>query len=200
MKPQLRKFAKLLIEWTEPSTETKAIAARPRKALIVEDCEVDAEVLGHRIRAEGWEFEVASSPKFARIWLESTKFDIIFMDMSFAGDMDGYKFSEELARKKGTENIPIVFVTGFPDALVKKSGGTCVIYIGKPPSMEGMKRVLKIANGVNGHTPPLNPRPRVIISASVTLLLLSFTIGTGFSSGDGWLIKLLITLFKTLSA
>jgi len=194
--PMLRELAKLLVELSGPP-DTKTLAPKKHRALIIEDDRDDAYMLMHFLRSERWDYQWARSPREAQdLFDASLTFDIIFMDIVFPGDRDGYSYSHSLANSAKTENIPVVFVTGAPDTLVRTKAGDYLAHIVKPVNLESVRRALKssLVNGLNLNV----PKPRVIISTSFGLMIACAIIGNGIGSGNGWLVRALASLFKAI--
>lgn len=198
MKLPVRKIAKWLLSISEPDTETRAAMFKCHVALIVEDSQNDAEILAHLLRRKNWDSRWARNPSEADKELERQKFDLIFMDIVFPGAQNGYDYASRLSKQEKTEDIPLVFITGAPDTLIHTKPGEYLAHIVKPVTEESLHPAIKVANGLNGNK-PTPPRPRIVISASVTLLLISAVIGNGIGYGNGWLIKFIKNLFTTLN-
>lgn len=193
--PKLRKLARWLMDLTEG--DTKTVVPKPHRALIIEDERGDADWLKHLLRAERWEYEWVRSPKEADEVLKFSTFDIIILDIVFPGDRDGYVYAKELSISPSSENIPVVFVTGAPDTLIRTTKGEYLAHIVKPVSPDGLHRALKVANGLNGSSQP-QPKQKIVLGFSATFFVLSAVIGNGLGNGDGWLVRILIKLLKLI--
>lgn len=187
MKPQklLKSVAGLTI-----TDKDDAEAPKPKIALIVEDNPDDAAFVAHLLRQEGWSCHAESNPTDADAWLRNNACDLIILDLTFHGDRDGHSYARDLSIRPATEHIPIVFNTGYSADLLAKERGDCVIFLGKPPSLEGIRRVLKVANG-NGCKRP--PRIKIVVG---TWLFWWIGVAVGHGLGRGWLIELIKLLIK----
>ena len=190
MKPSV--LVKTLLGLTVTDKEEgESVPKAPKVALIVEDNPDDAAFVAHLLRQERWHCHVESNPTDADAWLRNNACDVIIMDLSFQGDRDGHSYARELSIRPATEHIPIIFNTGFSADLMAKERGDCVIFLGKPPSLEGIRRVLKVANG-NGNCKKA-PKVQIVVG---TWLFWWIGVAVGHGLGRGWLIELIKLLIK----
>jgi CheY-like chemotaxis protein len=108
--------------------------------LIVDDTPENLRVLGEMLEAEGYEVKVATDGPHALEIVESSKVDLILLDIRMPG-MDGYEVCEKLKEGEGSREIPVIFLTAL-DAEDEEARGLklgAVDYIAKPFKLELVK-------------------------------------------------------------
>lgn len=79
------------------------------RILVVDDEEDLCEILKFNLENEGYMVDVAYSAEEA-LRLDLTVYDLLLLDVMM-GEISGFKMANILKKDKGTENIPIIFVT-----------------------------------------------------------------------------------------
>lgn len=101
--------------------------------LIVDDNPKNLQVLGNLLKAEGYEVEFALGGPAALEWLSQRSFDLVLLDIMMP-DLDGFEVCNEIKKKPGLKDIPVIFITANTDteSITKgfKAGG--MDYITKP--------------------------------------------------------------------
>lgn len=174
-----------------------------RRALIIESEQFDADEIERHLRDEGWGSVAVTSPQEARAVLRVQSFNIIFMDLQFPGDVDGYSFSRELRQHADTQHVPVIFLTdqpvcsGTPACLLKSRPGECVTHIVKNVSLEAIRNALKISCGLNGYHGSREIKRGAVVSVAWLFWLTAMALGHGW--GNGWLFKLIKSFLNGLA-
>ena len=101
--------------------------------MIIDDMVKNLQVLAAALFNEGYEINMAESAKTALESLETTRPDIILLDVNMP-EMDGFELCRILKTKPATKDIPIIFVTAKNDKeeLLKGFEAGAVDYVTKP--------------------------------------------------------------------
>ncbi len=78
--------------------------------LIVDDDPKAIQLIGYILRKKGYKVEFATSGKEALEWVDSGRFDLIFLDVVMPG-MNGFDVCKKLKALPGTKDVPIIFLT-----------------------------------------------------------------------------------------
>lgn len=195
--PSWKKLGRAIAALTDTQPDTKTSVPKVYRALIVEDNHDDAFFIEHLLRAEGWDYRWARSPREADDLIRINTFDLIILDVAFPNDRTGYRYAEDLEAAPVTENIPIVFVTGDPDTFIRcTKPGVYVAYIIKPPKLEALRRAMKVANGLNGSKKVSVQKQSPAAVAIAIWILLTAILVIGISIGNGKLFTILEKLIK----
>ncbi len=89
--------------------------------LVVDDGPVDANLLGHILKDEGYAVRVATDGKSALELACSEPPDLILLDICMP-DMDGYEVCSRLRTEEATREIPIIFTTALETQENEKLG------------------------------------------------------------------------------
>jgi two-component system, sensor histidine kinase and response regulator len=123
---------------TAPTAPTAPAAsvpstAPPPTALIVDDVVQNIEVLGIMLREHAIKVIGATSAQQALRVLETTKPDIILLDIQMP-DMDGFEACERIKANPDTKDIPVIFLTARTDIadIVRGFGLGAVDFVNKP--------------------------------------------------------------------
>lgn len=81
-----------------------------KKILVVDDEQVIRDLLKKKLEQNNFLASVASSGEEALVLAKSDKPDLVLLDIAMPG-MDGYATCEKLKQDKGTESIPVLFLT-----------------------------------------------------------------------------------------
>ena len=103
------------------------------KVLLVDDTPNNIKMLGSALSREGYQVIPAMNGEQALAATESHDPDMILLDVMMP-DMDGYAVMEELRRRAGTVDTPVIFVTARSDEVDEERGIRlgAVDYITKP--------------------------------------------------------------------
>lgn len=117
----------------------KNITQRER-ILVVDDTSVNLKLIYDFLRGSGFEVRAAKSGFQALQILETTKPDIILLDVVMP-EMDGFETCRHLKNSQQTKDIPVIFMTAVDDASnpsykVKGLALGAVDYISKPIQLE----------------------------------------------------------------
>jgi len=88
----------------------KAMAQIKKRIMIVDDEADFVRSSSYRLTFEGYEIVEAQSAEEALKKLDDARPDLILLDVMMPG-MTGVQFHEILRKKKGFENVPVVFLT-----------------------------------------------------------------------------------------
>lgn len=81
-----------------------------RRALVVEDDRLNAEVMEELLREIGWEVDIARNGREAIARAESASYDIVLMDLKMPG-MDGLETIRLIKQIPGMAETPVIAVT-----------------------------------------------------------------------------------------
>jgi CheY-like chemotaxis protein len=90
---------------------TSRVPSKRARLLVIDDDENVHEMLEHELQGEGYELDKAYSGQEGLDRAESTKPDVIILDLNMPG-LSGFEVAEMLKRGEGTARIPIVVFTG----------------------------------------------------------------------------------------
>jgi two-component system alkaline phosphatase synthesis response regulator PhoP len=85
-----------------------------KRALVVEDDPDIVELIGHYLRAEGFEVEGIGDGRHALERLRGGRYDVTILDLQLPG-MDGLSLCAELRRDKRTQALPVIMLTARGD-------------------------------------------------------------------------------------
>jgi two-component system alkaline phosphatase synthesis response regulator PhoP len=85
-----------------------------KRALVVEDDPDIVELIGHYLRAEGFEVEGIGDGRHALERLRAGRYDVTILDLQLPG-MDGLSLCAELRRDKRTQALPVIMLTARGD-------------------------------------------------------------------------------------
>jgi CheY-like chemotaxis protein len=94
--------------------------------LIVEDDEDLREMMAHLLTLEGFEAATAANGREALEYLQTSRPEVILLDLMMPV-MDGFVFLEELQRRPGLGNVPVVVLTAkqlSPEEIIVLTGRT----------------------------------------------------------------------------
>lgn len=125
--------------------EPAEVPSKPVRVLLVEDELIVAEDLRRRLIAMGYEVTgcVATGEESVRR-SESDKPDVVLMDISLRGDMDGVDAGKKIYE---LTHIPIVYVTGHgdPDTLLRAKSTPNFSFVLKPIEDRELHYILEMA-------------------------------------------------------
>lgn len=102
------------------------------RALVLDDEAIIAADIAHQLNARpGWQAQAVTSVGGARIRLDETGYDVLFLDIEMPG-CDGMTFAEEI--KQSHPDVHIIFSTAYPQHAAKAFRLSAVDYIVKPLS------------------------------------------------------------------
>jgi signal transduction histidine kinase/AmiR/NasT family two-component response regulator len=140
---------------------THPLPTRPagtRRILVIEDDEHSRYGLKSVLELEGYEVEEAATAAEARARLAGASPHAVFMDISLP-DADGTSLIEEIRRRPGGHDLPIIALTGKTSdedrRRIKQSGATS--YLSKPVDVKAM---LKTLARLTVRSLPPRPSPR----------------------------------------
>ncbi|MCB2203433.1 response regulator [bacterium] len=112
--------------------------------LFVEDDEETQEYMASLLARE-YSLRIASTAAAAWTILESTRIDLVLMDLSLQGDEDGISLTRRIRRDERFGNIPIIAVTAhaFPKDRIQSLEAGCNAYFSKPFQIEELKRSME---------------------------------------------------------
>ena len=98
--------------------------ARKNLQLLIEEYCPDIEVIGE-----------ATGKEQAKVIIESSKPDVVFLDIRMPSGSEGFELLEEVENK----NFLVVFVTAFKDYAVRAFNASAVYYLLKPIDIDDLK-------------------------------------------------------------
>ena len=97
---------------SKKETIASAVAAKPRRILVVDDNDDSAEVTAILLRLEGHEVAVAHSGPAAIEQIPAVRPDVLLLDIGLPG-MDGYELARYLRKLPETRNAVFIALTGY---------------------------------------------------------------------------------------
>ncbi|BAZ49149.1 two-component response regulator [Nostoc sp. NIES-4103] len=112
--------------------------------LVVEDGLTDMQILSRYLQQAGYSVIGATSSEEAQVKIDSTKPDLIFLDVILPGK-SGFEICRELKNNPDTSNIPVVFCSTKNSDVDKIWGNMLGAegYLSKPINQEELVLVLK---------------------------------------------------------
>lgn len=112
--------------------------------LVVEDGLTDMEILSRYLQQAGYSVIGATSSEEAQVKIDSTKPDLIFLDVILPGK-SGFEICRELKNNPDTSKIPVVFCSTKNSDVDKIWGNMLGAegYLSKPINQEELVLVLK---------------------------------------------------------
>jgi len=134
----------------KPDPET----GRPRKILLVEDNIDNQKIALHSLKKLGHEIDVAENGRIAVEMVETTRYDVILMDMMMP-EMDGIEAASVIRSGKAgaqRKDIPIIAMTAHNDPAQKEKCAKVGMndFITKPFRPKNLQEVLSKTFAVNG--------------------------------------------------
>lgn len=113
--------------------------------LLVDDDELNLDLLSRKLQRNGYDTITAVDGKEAISLAESTKPDLILMDMSLP-ELDGWEATRQLKSDNITKNIPIISLTAnaMPEDRAKALAAGCDEYETKPIVFENLFAKMEI--------------------------------------------------------
>ena len=107
--------------------------------LLVDDDELNLDLLSRKLQRNGYDTITATDGKEAISLAESTKPDLILMDMSLP-ELDGWEATRQLKADNSTKNIPVISLTAnaMPEDRAKALAAGCDEYETKPIVFENL--------------------------------------------------------------
>ena len=112
------------------------------KILLVEDEFITVTLIKKRLEKNGYDvIHTAATGENAIISAKQNLPDLILMDIRLAGEIDGIETATAI---KAESDIPIIFVTGYEDADIKKKSETInpLAYLIKPLDINRLKMII----------------------------------------------------------
>ncbi|MBH8561314.1 response regulator [Nostoc sp. CENA67] len=112
--------------------------------LVVEDGLTDMQILSRYLQQAGYSVIGATSSEEAQVKIDSTKPDLIFLDVILPGK-SGFEICRELKNNPNTSNIPVVFCSTKNSDVDKIWGNMLGAegYLSKPINQEELVLILK---------------------------------------------------------
>ena len=117
---------------------------KPTSVLIVEDELIIAEDLRRRLSSLGFRVTgVATTGEDAVLRVQETSPDLVLMDISLRGEMDGVEAAKMIREQTGT---PIVYVTGHgdPETLQRANSTPGFAFVLKPVDDRAMQYIFEL--------------------------------------------------------
>ncbi len=113
------------------------------RILIVEDEQIVAHELKQSLEAFGYEVSIAEDAETALVHASKTIPHLVLLDIVLPGTLDGIAAAEQFQ----TLNIPVVYMTGYPDLrLFERARRTEPFgYLTKPLQEHDVNRVVQLA-------------------------------------------------------
>lgn len=116
---------------------------RPLRVLIVEDEAIIALYLKRQLIAEGWEVAgIAATGRDAMRMALEGKPDVVLMDISLSGAMDGIEAARGIRSSSGP---PVVFCTSYDDADIRDraSAAGALAFLSKPVDIKALRAIVE---------------------------------------------------------
>jgi signal transduction histidine kinase/CheY-like chemotaxis protein len=128
-----------------PAEPAKETVARPEQVLLVEDNEINQRVATRLLQRLGLQPQIAANGHEALDALESTHYDLVFMDLQMPV-MDGFEASTEVRRREAGagEHVPIIAMTAnaLPEDRAACMAAGMDDHVAKPVTLAELRRVL----------------------------------------------------------
>ena len=113
--------------------------------LLVDDDELNLDLLSRKLQRNGYDTITATDGKEAISLAESTKPDLILMDMSLP-ELDGWEATRQLKADNSTKNIQVISLTAnaMPEDRAKALAAGCDEYETKPIVFENLFAKMEI--------------------------------------------------------
>ena len=114
-----------------------------QKILVVDDQEENLELLGHQLRAAGWQVSLAKNGKEALEKVEIYRPDVIVLDMMMP-EMDGFQMARCVKENPDYQNIRVVAATSLcsPGDRDRCLAAGCDDYMAKPFTSQDLEEHL----------------------------------------------------------
>jgi DNA-binding response OmpR family regulator len=141
--------------------------AAVKRALVVEDDPDIVELIGHYLRAEGFEVESLADGRRALERLFATGYDVVILDLQLPG-LDGLSVCAELRRDKRTSGLPIVMLTARGDEADRVVGLEVGAddYVVKPFSP---KELVARVRALLRRAERIEPEPRALVLGEIEI-------------------------------
>lgn len=119
-----------------------------RPILVVEDDTAIRQLIAEILRDAGHEVVECSGGEEALNFLNTVHPAAITLDLAMPS-MDGIQFVQQLQKRPGFEQTPVIFITAAPDALRRAMLPKGHITIGKPFYIDQLLHAVRRAIGLN---------------------------------------------------
>src|SRR4051812_25519147 len=108
----------------------------PRKILIVDDDKAIANLTALRLRALGYDIDVAFDGTSGLAKARTNRPDLILLDVRMP-DLDGFQVCESLRAETAFSDIPVIFLSAnVQDAAKRKASALGAMFLPKPYEMD----------------------------------------------------------------
>ncbi|MHB8911138.1 MAG: response regulator, partial [Lysobacter sp.] len=119
---------------------TAAVQPQEHTALVVEDDDQAAELIGLLLEAEGFTVLRAASAEAALALAPQQAFSLITLDLQLPG-MDGWEFLLQIRKMDALAHVPVVVITGQAESNMALTGGATAV-LQKPVSPAQLRAAL----------------------------------------------------------
>ena len=98
------------VDWNRLSEILKKYCSEPASILVAEDDPGQREHIAQALSLAGWKVREAADGREALQQVEAQRPAVILLDLIMP-NMDGFEFLEELRRRPGGEEVPVIVVT-----------------------------------------------------------------------------------------
>lgn len=142
------------IEGSSPSGDTAATVAEPaashpegepaRKRLLVVEDDIQSQQYMKILLAKHFAVELSSTAKDAWQLLNSTPIDLVLMDISLHGEIDGLQLTRMIREAETLRALPVIALTAhaFPADRQKSIDAGCTDYLSKPFQREQLLSII----------------------------------------------------------
>lgn len=129
-----------------PDKASAGEAARGRRVLLVDDELSSAEVLALILAGEDYHVTLAADARQALARLGEAAPDILVVDFMMPG-MNGAELVKEIRKHARCENVPVLLISGAPEAALRRYDVKYDAFLRKPFGLELFLRTLKSLQG-----------------------------------------------------
>lgn len=123
------------------------VPSKSYRILIVDDNPKNLQVLGKLLQEMKYEIEFAINGRSALDWLESSRFDLLLLDINMP-EMDGFEVCRKIRINAEFDNLPIIFLSANTDreSILKGFEQGAQDYITKP--FDGRELIVRVGTHI----------------------------------------------------
>jgi CheY-like chemotaxis protein len=123
----------MLTNETAVHPQSVGVLPNPRRILIVDDDDAQADVLSMRLAQQGFDAITANSGRTGLTMARTGRPHLVLLDLRLP-DVDGLNVCQELNDDPSTCSIPVIILSGMerPDIIRRSRAAGCQYYVRKP--------------------------------------------------------------------